>query len=147
MGSKILKILKGQALTVLALALGLALINCGVESEHQKKLLELQQLAAETPRFPDFIQIDSVHISKPGNVVQTYFYRSSAKYDDVKTFYTKMLVSKGWSMPDEEAVTKWFTNDGSKRLAFRKGAYTIYIQYAADERSNWKFAIDYDWGQ
>lgn len=130
---------------LLALFIALPLAGCILSTEQQAKRQELRQLAAETPKFPDFEQTDYSDIVKSSKVVVTYFYRSSASYEDVKSFYTKALLSQGWSSPQEERLTKWFDQDGSRRLIFRKGKHTIYINYEADKASSWRFAVDYDW--
>lgn len=130
---------------MIALFIALPLAGCIVSPEQQSKLQELRQLAAEMPKFPDFEQVDYSDIVKSRKTVVTYFYRSSASYDAVKSFYTNALLSKGWSSVQEEPLTKWFKEDGSRRLGFRKGEYTIYINYDAGLGSNWQYAVDYDW--
>ena len=126
---------------IISLCFALALGGC-VASTRQK-LEELQKLAAETPKFPDFEQINYSDISKPENTVVAYFYRSSASYDEVKTFYTNALLSQGWSSVQEEPSAKWSSEDGSRRLSFKKGKYTFNLEYDPAIGSRWKFAVDY----
>lgn len=128
-----------RAIIVLCFALPLA----GCIMSTQAKLQELQHLAAEMPKFPDFEQVNYSDISKSGMTVVAYFYRSSASYDEVKSFYTNALLSRGWSPVQEEPLAKWSKKDGGRRLSFKKGKYTFHLEYDATVGSHWKFAVDY----
>ncbi|MGI9065459.1 MAG: hypothetical protein ACR2HX_03520 [Pyrinomonadaceae bacterium] len=128
-----------RAIIVLCFALPLA----GCIGSTQQKLQELQRLAAETPKFPDFEQVNYSDISKSEETVVAYFYRSSATYDEVKSFYTNALLSRGWSSVQEEPLAKWSRSDHSRRLSFKKGKYTFHLEYDPDLGSKWKFAVDY----
>jgi hypothetical protein len=130
---------------IIALFIALSFEGCLLRPEQQAKLRELRQLAAETPKFPDFEQVDYSDISKAENTVVAYFYRSSASYDEVKSFYTDALLSRGWTSAQEEPLAKWSKDDGSRRLSFRKGKYTIHLEYDSSPVSDWKFAVDYGW--
>jgi hypothetical protein len=127
------------------LMIGLLFLGCGLSPDQKTKLLELRQVAAETPKFADFEQLDYSEISKSDNSVVAYFYRSSASYEDVKNFYTEALSSRGWSSPQAESVPKWLKEDGSRRLIFTKGEYIIDVEYDAAEKQGWRFAVDYAW--
>ena len=116
---------------IIALFVALTLAGCIVNKEQKAKLQELHQLAAETPKFPDFQQTDYSDIVKSDRAVVAHFCQSSASYEEVKSFYTKALLSQGWGPPQEESLAKWFDQDGSRRLIFRKGEYTIDINYDA----------------
>jgi hypothetical protein len=126
---------------IISLCFALAFGGCIVST--QQKLQKLQQLAAETPKFPDFEQVNYSDISKSEETVVAYFYRSSASYDEVKSFYTNALLSRGWSSVKEEPLAKWSKEDGSRRLGFKKGKYTIHLEYDPALGSHWKFAVDY----
>ncbi len=128
-----------RAIIVLCFALPLA----GCIMSTQAKLQELQRLAAETPKFPDFEQVNYSDISKSEETVVAYFYRSSASYDEVKNFYTNALLSRGWSSVQEEPLAKWSKKDGDRRLSFKKAEYTFHLEHEADLGSKWKFAVDY----
>jgi hypothetical protein len=123
------------------IALCFALSGCIMST--QAKLQELQQLAASTPKFPDFEQVNYSDISKSDKTVVAYFYRSAASYDEVKSFYTNALLSQGWSSVQEEPLAKWSKEHSSQRLSFKKGKYTIQLEYDADKSSKWKFVINY----
>ena len=130
---------------LIAFLIGLSFVSCMVSAEGEARVKELRQLAAETPTFPGFEQSDYSDISKSEGTVVTYFYRSSATYENVKSFYTKALLSRGWSSPEEEPINHWFVQDGSRRLIFRKGEYTIDLNYEPAGGNGWRFAVDYDW--
>jgi hypothetical protein len=74
-------------------------------------------------------------------------HRNRTSPEGEERFYTRALSSKGWNAPKEEFLTKWFEQDGSKRLIFRKGEYTIDVEHAAGRESNWQFAVDYAWDE
>ncbi len=130
---------------ILALFVALLTFSCGSTKEQQAKREELRRLAASMPKFPDFQQINYSDIVKDGEIVVTYFYESSSSYDQVKSFYTKVLNSQGWNSLGEEANARWFEREGTRRLIFRKGMYIIYVNYDADAQASWRFAIDYRW--
>jgi hypothetical protein len=102
-------------------------------------------MAAETPIFPGFVLVSSSHSGKPENAGLYNYYKSSARYEEVKEFYIKALSERGWGSPHEDDVPKWFTKDGSKALSFQKGEYKVDIEYNADASSPWRFALNYVW--
>jgi hypothetical protein len=123
----------------------LAMMSCTLGGEDTKKLPELQRIAAETPVFPGCSEMGSRHMGKRENAGLTYFYSSSANYEEVKKFYISALVPKGWSYPTEQSVPKWFIDDGSKALTFRKGEYTIEVEYDAAKEARVPFSVDFGW--
>jgi len=132
-------------LTVLCLLLLGCSLNEELGGENTEKLPELRRLAQATPVFPGFSEIDSSHSGKRENAGLTFFYRSSASYEEVKNFYTNALSTKGWGSPREEVVHKWIVDDGSKALTFRQGEYTIEVEYNAASDSRWQFSLDFGW--
>jgi hypothetical protein len=135
-----------QYIDELALVLIMASLLCAngcLGAGQRVKLQELGQLAANTPKFPDFEQVNYADIIKSDGAIVTYFYRSSASYEEVKNFYSKELTSRGWSGPHEESVAHWLTRIGSQ-ISFRKAQYKINIVYD-NTGSKWRFAVDYVW--
>lgn len=118
---------------------------CTFGGEDTHKLPELQRIAAETPVFPGFKEMGSRHMGKRENAVLTYSYHSSASFEEVKKFYTDALVAKGWGYPTEEVVPKWFLNDGSKALVFKRGEYDIEIEYDAAKNSEAPYSVSFGW--
>jgi hypothetical protein len=130
--------------TIIVLTIGLLSLGCHLTPDLQAKVEELRHIAAETPRFPDFQQIDYSQIAKPEGTVIAYFYRSSASYEEVKNFYTGGLTSRGWSLVKEEPWAQWFTAKG-QRLTFTKEKYSIDIEHDSSRGSGWDFAVGYAW--
>jgi len=119
-------------------------MGCHVRPEQQAKLEELRQMAADTPRFPDFEQIDYSDITKPETTVVAYFYRSSASYEEVRIFYLQTLTSRGWQLIQEEPLLNWLQGAG-QRVSFQKGDYIIDLEHDTTRESGWDFALDYAW--
>jgi hypothetical protein len=122
----------------------------GCEDRNSKGQLEtLRRLAAETPNFPDFKQVHSYDNNKLGQAILSLYFQSSAKDDDVKRFYSKLLAERGWSSPGEEPLTSNFgftEKKGTWRLTFRKGEYQMVIAGDPDPTSAWcNYAISYVW--
>lgn len=111
---------------MIILMIGLPFVGCFLSAERQAKLQELRQLAAETPKFPDFEQVDYSDISKSDNAVVNYFYQSSASYEEVKSFYTTTLLSRGWNSAQEEPIANWL-DDVGRRQIFRKRETMLFI--------------------
>ena len=137
-----IRLLSHRALV--ALMMGVLFACCAPSLEGQARLQELRRLASETPKFPDFKQVNYSDISKSDTAVVTYFYRSSANYEEVKQFYTSTLLSRGWNSAQEEPIKNWF-NEIGRRQMFKKGEFTIYLNHEPAEHSGWRFAVDYSW--
>lgn len=133
---------------ILLLLLSLLFFGCYYKRDINRaaKLNELKQIATETPVFPDFKELDSHYNIKNDGVTYSLYYQSKANYDEVKSFYSETLVSKGWDSPKEESLEGLFKKDGSKRLIIRKGEYTIYIEYeGTNPTEDWSYSISYSW--
>ena len=76
------------------------------------KLRELQGLSSDTPRYPSFQIVNQRYSSRYLDAGVYEYYRSSAKYDDVKRFYSGMLSQRGWTLDSE---------DRGRKITFRKG--------------------------
>jgi len=109
---------------VLLVVAFIGLQSCQTE-EQRARIAELQALAQELPKFPDFKQVHYDDISKPGIATVTYYYKSSTGFATVKEFYTKELSDRGWT---EEK---------------REGKYKIVL--TGDEISPWQYTIDFSW--
>lgn len=120
-------------------------MTCTLGGENQEKLPELRRIAADTPSFSSFTEVNSYHSGKRENAGLFYFYSSPANYDEVKRFYTETLTAKGWSYPEERPVPKWLIDDGSKVLVFRKGEYRISVEYDAATGTRWRYSVSFVW--
>jgi hypothetical protein len=114
--------------------------NCFTNPEEAKKLDELRRIAADTPIYTDFRQIDSNYMMKSTVVDLGFFYQSTASFDEVKAFYVKGLSAKGWSSSEEQNLS-----DDNRELTFVKGPYSIVVEYDSASRQQWNYAITYAW--
>ena len=101
------------------------------------KLKELQGLSSETPTYPSFQIVNKTYSSRYLDAGVYEYYRSTAKYDDVKEFYSGTLSQRGWSLDAE---------DEGKKITFRKGELRIVIEFAGDDTDHsWNYAVDFLW--
>ena len=126
---------------VIVLLFGLTIIGC-MGSEDKQRLEKLHQIAAETPVYPGFKEIGSHDGAHSANAVLSFYYRSTASYDEVKKFYTNDLPPKGWDGPQDRVNA-----DGTVEIEFRKGEYSVSIFYdeSATDATDWNYAISYGW--
>jgi hypothetical protein len=125
---------------LISLLMSLLLTACVLEPAAQKKLETLQQIAAQTPVHPSFTEIGSNQSGKSISAVLSFYYQSSASYEEIKGFYTRTLNAKNWGMPKEDT---W--GGGVQGITFRKGEYSISIFYDSSAAQEWNYAISYGW--
>jgi hypothetical protein len=126
--------------SVLSLLLsGLLFAGC-MSSEEKKTLETLQQLAAETPVYPGFSQIGSTDVIKNGRGTLALFYQSPANYSEVRAFYIKELTTRGWRVDEERTY-----GGNTVGITFRKGEYSIVVNYSSPRDQNWDYALNYRW--
>src|SRR5687768_2345864 len=120
------------------------ILACTLGEADKTKLPELEKLAAEVHVFPGFSEVQEPrHVGNEGMSILTYFYRSPAKYEEVKNFYTNALLPKGWSGPFEENVPKWFINDGSKEVRFKRSEYSVVIENDAADGAAVPYSVSF----
>jgi hypothetical protein len=130
-------LIQRTALVLLAVAF-IGLQSCQT-AEQRARLAELQALAQELPKFPDFKQVHYDDISKPGMATVTYYYKSSTGFASVKEFYTKELSARGWT---EEKREGWWVYSEDP-ATFRKGKYKIVL--TGEDILPWQYTIDFSW--
>jgi hypothetical protein len=108
-------------------------------ADQRARIAELQGLAQELPKFPDFKQVRYEDISKPGIAIVTYYYKSPTGYASVKEFYRQELSARGWT---EEKQEGWFV-DSDSPATFQKGNYKIIL--TRDDILVWQYTIDFSW--
>jgi hypothetical protein len=118
---------------------------CTLGNKDTSKYSDLLRIASATPVFPGFKEVGRRQVGKREISVLTLLYDSAADYEDVKSFYVERLTAQGWSYPTEEIVPKWFTNDGSKALVFRRGEYEIEIEYDASRSTKVPYSVAFAW--
>jgi hypothetical protein len=130
-------LIQRTGLVLLAVAF-IGLQSCRT-AEQRARIAELQSLAQELPKFPDFKEVRTADISKSGIAVVTYYYKSPSAYDSVKEFYRKELAARGWT---EEKQEGWWA-DSNSPTTFRKGNYKIVL--TRDDILMWQYTIDFSW--
>jgi hypothetical protein len=127
--------------TLIVLLFGLSLVNCGMTADGEKMLKELHRIAAETPVYSAFTQIDSNSISKSHMATLSFFYQSAASFNyEVKDFYIKELTPRGWRIVEEIAYSA-----DTEGVQFRKGEYLITVSHTSPRRRDWDYSISYTW--
>lgn len=117
--------------------------GCYISLEGRAKIKELQELATQTEKFPDFQQVEYSQVSNSDVTIIAYFYKSAAEVDQVREFYTRTLLTKGWARtPDDKALKCWTKRTGTY-FTFFKGQYRIDVEHTGDLAH--QYAIDYGW--
>jgi hypothetical protein len=111
-----------------------------MDSEGEKTLNTLRQLAAQTPVYSGFSQISSTHVIKNGRGTLALFYQSPASYSEVRAFYIKELTAKGWRVDEERTY-----GGNTVGITFRKGEYSIVVYHSSPRDQSWDYAVDYRW--
>jgi len=133
---------------LLFLVLALFLVACEDE-ESKRHLSELKQLAAATAVYRDFKEVYVYDDHKPGRALLSVYYNSRASYDDVKSFYSNALLTKGWELFPKERRGGILHYLSDSALVFRKGEYQIAIlRESLDQNPTARnYVISYVWEQ
>lgn len=84
--------------------------------------------------------------NKSNSAIVSASYRSSKNYEEIKSFYMDEAKKNGWVFVNEETVSDWGRDFGGKSLHFRKGDYTLSIQYAGEKADyGWDFGVSLAW--
>jgi len=125
------------------------LVACGANSDGSK-FREIERLSDSIPEFPSTTLISEDKASRGITAGIYRYYRSQAKYEDVKQYYMNELPKAGWAFSHETALKDWWQDLGGRELEFhRRGApeYYVAIQYAGEKASyKWDYAITIGWG-
>jgi hypothetical protein len=111
------------------------------------KLKEIEAVYSQLPIYPDFHEVAHNFSSKDVSALTGRSYSSSAAYADVRSFYSDKLSASGWQLTNERNMKDWWRDFGGRQLTFRKGQYSIVIEYRGDKEPNpdWNYAIDLEW--
>lgn len=136
----------GIRLKVIAplLLLGLLFSACENTIESEKKLDNLRQIAIQTPVYPGFNRTFSNTLLKGSVADLLFYYKSSANYAAVKSFYVEALTARGWKLDQEKVYNRLLDGEG-RELVFINGEYTIFVQYENGSTSDWNFSVTYEW--
>jgi hypothetical protein len=145
-----MRMFREKILFCIAVSAILYLANCQTpvpDGPGKEKLEELNALAHEIPMHPSFRKVDQHSGAKIETAFVDYGFKSDAKYEDIKGFYTDKLAEKEWKLLSEKGETDWFSDLGGKSLFFRKGDIYLTIQYAgAGSSYGWDYGISLSWG-
>ncbi|MCA1815914.1 MAG: hypothetical protein LC746_05810 [Acidobacteria bacterium] len=116
-------------------------------NRNDAKLRELQQISTEAPVYPAFIHTSTQTSSRASDAGVYESYASMATYEQVKEFYDEALTKKGWTMASEENGHSADQVDGGNTLIFRKGDYSIAIEYHGRRPSDrvGDFSVSFLW--
>ena len=111
------------------------------------KLEELRQLSAEIPVPSGFSGVDTQSSSRGMDAGVYKTYCSTASYDEVKRFYSGVLVPKGWVLSSEKNHESFLINTSGKDIEFHKGDMRIVIEYSGGTAcgGSWNYAVNYLW--
>lgn len=112
------------------------------DPESEGKLAQLRQMAAETSLPPGFQKRHTSESNKRGRAMLVIRYYSPAGYEEVKGFYSTLLVAKGWETPVEKSSASLLgLGSVTRSLTFRSGEFLIVI---SEEESS-QFSFIYRW--
>lgn len=96
--------------------------------------------------LPDAIQSNLYSHNKEMQAGVSAYYRSNKSYNEIRSYYIAEAAQKGWAFIGEDTVGDWGKNVGGKTINFRKGDYTLSIQYAGEKADyGWDFAVGLGW--
>ena len=134
---------------VLAVAILVPLTSCKRYSPNRDdvKLKEVERLYNALPIYVGFQAIAGSSYSKSMLASISKSYRSDARYDDVKNFYSARLIPEGWQLSKERNLKDWSRDYGGRELTFEKGEYSVVIEYRGDKAidPDWNYAIGVGW--
>ncbi|MDX6710681.1 MAG: hypothetical protein QOH96_1697 [Blastocatellia bacterium] len=129
------------AAVFLLLILPILVIGTYRKPEDNKRSEELTQLTAEIPVYPGFREIRSSEFAKEKVAIVSVFYLGTGSNEEVKSFYIRELIERGWRQPQETDLSPNLTEDGW-RLTFRKNRNGIIVEKNTDHK-DWNFSIDF----
>ena len=116
-------------------------------NKNEAKLKEIEAIYSQLPIYPDFQEVAHNFASKDSSAFTGKSYASRAKYAEVRSFYSDTLLASGWQLTNESNLKDWWRDFGGRQLTFRKGQYSIVIEYRGDREPNpsWSYGIDVEW--
>lgn len=115
-------------------------------NETNRRLQEIERLSNDVSVHPSFMEISNHRTLKASVIGVHKYFKSDAKYDDVKKFYTKELSQNGWQFTEEIKIKDWGRDLGGYDLIFHKGEYYYSITYAGDQvDTTWNYSISIGW--
>ena len=111
------------------------------------KLKEVDEPLSSIPTFPGFREVYNSWSSKDLLALRGRHYRSIAPYDEVRRFYSDLLIERDWLLSEERNLRGWWRDTGGRILTFRKGEFKFTIEYRGDKEldADWNYAVDLSW--
>lgn len=112
-------------------------------------LKKLRELAFDTPTYPGFYEVGETSGSRDINAGIYKRYRSSASYDDVKKFYSDVLLTRGWVISEERDLKSFLVKHEWKVIIFKKDDLSISIEYKGGDSlmQQYNYSVSYSWNQ
>ncbi|GMA98210.1 hypothetical protein [Pelosinus sp. IPA-1] len=96
--------------------------------------------------LPDAIESKIYSHNKVMQAGVSAYYRSNKSYSEIHSYYVAEATKKGWTFISEDTVGDWGKDVGGKTINFRKGDYTLSIQYAGEKADyGWDLAVGLGW--
>lgn len=136
---------------ILTIVIVVPSINCKRFSPNRDdaKFNEVQQLASTLPIYHDFQDTGGGNSYSKSMVASIHkHYRSNARFDDVKLFYSTQLTQTGWQLTKERTLKDGWSQDlGGRELRFEKGQYSVVIEYIGEKANNpdWEYGVSVVW--
>ena len=143
--------LEQLAVLILAIVIAMPSINCKRFSPNRDdaKFKEVQQLSSTLPVYSDFRSTGEGSTYSKSMVASIHKqYRSNARYEDVKKFYSTQLTQTGWRLVKETPLKDGWSQDlGGRELRFEKGQYSMVIEYIGEKAfdPDWEYAVSVVW--
>lgn len=103
---------------------------------------ELRRIADETPMFPGFQKTGEKVVLKRGTASLFVYYRSTAKFSDIREFYDRALPGKGWG-PPKTSGPSIFVPGEANWVRYRRGEYEVAVEQVDGEPES--FDIVFTW--
>jgi hypothetical protein len=89
---------------------------------NRKYVPELRKLAEQTPIYPGFQKIGEEVVLKQTMVSFFTYYKSDAKFSDIRNFYDHILTKQGWRLSE-----RFGGASGESTIVYRRGDYEITV--------------------
>jgi hypothetical protein len=136
-------VLWGAVLTLIIIPLLISFTYMALTegAANKKYVTELRKIADATPLYPGFQKAGEKVVLKRDMVSFNTWYKSQARFADVKAFYARELPSQGWS-PPKPPPSSIIEFDAHVR-SFRRGDY--FIELEQNDRQSDGFSIVFIW--
>ena len=108
--------------------------------------ITLESEQAAVPAMPGASYLSESHTEKGFVVSVARAYRGNMNFDEVRTFYDRELSARGWVFEQMSPIRDWGTDYGGKRVTYRKGDYTVNVDYSGDQdHFGWAYSVAFRW--